>query len=212
MMAFREKKFSASVAGLALGLISAWPNLAFGQTVRTTEEPQVSQPAPFSSGGTTVVVPRTTIFIDAASRKRRRARAAKIRISGKARVIDGDTLWIKAEVIHLHGIDAPEARQSCRAEGVRYPCGAMATAKLVGLTLGHEVQCADRDRTRAGELLAVCSVGDRELNAAQVDAGWAIAYVRESKHYQAAEAKAKTAKAGLWRGRFVKPAQWRIKH
>jgi endonuclease YncB( thermonuclease family) len=197
---------------LVLGLFPACTGLALGQTVRTTEEPQISQPAPFSFGGTTVVVPRTTIFIDEASRKRRRARAAKVRISGKARVIDGDTLRIKGKVIHLHGIDAPETRQSCRAEGVRYPCGAMATAKLVGLTLGHEVQCAGRDRTRAGELLAVCSVGDRELNAVQVDAGWAIAYVRETKNYQAAEAKAKAAKSGLWRGRFVKPAQWRIKH
>ncbi|MDP6390946.1 MAG: hypothetical protein QF654_13705, partial [Alphaproteobacteria bacterium] len=68
-----------------LGLFPACTGLALGQTVRTTEEPQISQPAPFSFGGTTVVVPRTTIFIDEASRKRRRARAAKVRISGKAR-------------------------------------------------------------------------------------------------------------------------------
>jgi flagellar P-ring protein precursor FlgI len=32
-------------------------------TVRVTETPQVSQPAPFSSGGSTVVVPRTTVDV-----------------------------------------------------------------------------------------------------------------------------------------------------
>jgi hypothetical protein len=37
------------------------------QTVRVTEEPQVSQPAPFSSGGRTVVVPRTRIDVDEGS-------------------------------------------------------------------------------------------------------------------------------------------------
>ena len=34
-------------------------------TIRVTEEPQVSQPAPLSEGGETVVVPRTNIAIDA---------------------------------------------------------------------------------------------------------------------------------------------------
>lgn len=35
-----------------------------GVTVRVTETPQVSQPAPFSSGGRTVVVPRTNIEVN----------------------------------------------------------------------------------------------------------------------------------------------------
>jgi flagellar P-ring protein precursor FlgI len=33
-------------------------------TIRITETPQVSQPAPFSEGGETVVVPRTNIEVD----------------------------------------------------------------------------------------------------------------------------------------------------
>jgi len=33
-------------------------------TIRVTETPQVSQPAPFSKGGKTVVVPRTTVEVD----------------------------------------------------------------------------------------------------------------------------------------------------
>jgi flagellar P-ring protein precursor FlgI len=33
-------------------------------TIRVTETPQVSQPAPFSQGGTTEIVPRTQVQID----------------------------------------------------------------------------------------------------------------------------------------------------
>ena len=38
-------------------------------------------------------------------------------ISGKASVADGDTLRIGSERIRLHGIDAPESAQNCRAAG-----------------------------------------------------------------------------------------------
>ncbi|MYE59472.1 MAG: thermonuclease family protein, partial [Alphaproteobacteria bacterium] len=33
-------------------------------------------------------------------------------ISGKARVVDGDTLAVAGQRIRLHGIDAPETRQT----------------------------------------------------------------------------------------------------
>lgn len=39
-------------------------------TIRVTETPQVSQPAPFSEGGTTEVVPRTEITVDEGADKR----------------------------------------------------------------------------------------------------------------------------------------------
>ena len=34
-------------------------------------------------------------------------------ITGKPRVIDGDTIEIAGERIRLHGIDAPESKQTC---------------------------------------------------------------------------------------------------
>ncbi len=40
-------------------------------------------------------------------------------ITGKPRIIDGDTIEIGGARIRLHGIDAPEAGQSCLAEGRR---------------------------------------------------------------------------------------------
>ena len=51
-------------------------------------------------------------------------------ITGPARVIDGDTLDIAGERIRLHGIDAPESRQTCIADGATWPCGQSATDAL----------------------------------------------------------------------------------
>ena len=42
---------------------------------------------------------------------------------GPARIIDGDTLDIAGERIRLHGIDAPESRQSCVVGSEVWRCG-----------------------------------------------------------------------------------------
>ena len=58
------------------------------------------------------------------------AGAAGAGISGVPSVTDGDTLRIGPERIRLHGIDAPESAQSCRAGGKTWACGAAATRAL----------------------------------------------------------------------------------
>jgi len=51
--------------------------------------------------------------------------------AGEVRVIDGDTLEVGAETIHLWGIvSAPEGGQQCKRAGVSYDCGAGARAAL----------------------------------------------------------------------------------
>ena len=70
--------------------------------------------------------------------------------TGAARVIDGDTLDVGGVRIRLHGIDAPESEQSCRAGGRRWSCGREATRALAGRIGKRTVGCQERDRDRYG--------------------------------------------------------------
>ena len=130
-------------------------------------------------------------------------------LSGAARVIDGDTLEIRAARIRLHGIDAPESAQRCRAAGRTWPCGREATRALSGRIAGRTVVCEERDRDRYGRSVAVCQAAGEDVNAWMVAAGWAFAYRKYSRSYVAGERAAKAAGRGIWRGEVVAPWEWR---
>ena len=130
-------------------------------------------------------------------------------LSGPARVIDGDTLAINGDKIRLHGIDAPERRQVCEAGGVEYRCGVTAAAWVIKRTVGNEVRCESEKRDRYKRLIAVCYVGDANLNEGIVRAGWALAYRRYSLDYVPAEGDARLNVRGLWAGTFDAPWEWR---
>jgi endonuclease YncB( thermonuclease family) len=51
-------------------------------------------------------------------------------IAGRASIIDGDTIEIPGQRIRLFGIDAPESRQTCEANGPTYRCGQQAALGL----------------------------------------------------------------------------------
>lgn len=55
-------------------------------------------------------------------------------------------------------------------------------------------------------------VGGTEVNAWLVEQGFAVAYRRYSDAYAAHEARARTARRGLWAGTFEEPEAWRIAH
>ena len=130
-------------------------------------------------------------------------------ITGAPRVIDGDTIDVAGQRIRLHGIDAPESRQSCRRGGVPWLCGAEASKALRGLVRGESFRCDPRDVDRYDRIVVVCHAGGRDLNEAMVARGWALAYRRYSTDYVGVEAIAQAAGAGLWSGAFVPPWDWR---
>ena len=99
-------------------------------------------------------------------------------VSGRARVVDGDTLDVGAVRVRLHGVDAPESRQSCVAGGRRWACGERATRALAGRIGGRTVACEERDRDRYGRIVAVCRNARQDVNAWMVSQGWALAYPR----------------------------------
>ncbi len=128
-----------------------------------------------------------------------------------ARIVDGDTVVLSGVKVRLHGIDAPESKQSCRdARERRYRCGREATAALVRLA-GDGIRCRmQRGSDRYGRKIGTCYAADgRNINAEMVRLGHALAYRKYSTAYVAQEREARTRRRGLHRGAFVEPWAWR---
>lgn len=124
---------------------------------------------------------------------------------GRARVIDGDSLVLDGVEIRLKGIDAPELAQSCRRSGRAWACGREAAKRLQALLHRGTATCAGSRTDVHGRLLAICRVGENEVNRLMVEKGWAVSF----DAYAAAERRAREAKFGLWAGEFERPADWR---
>ncbi len=133
-------------------------------------------------------------------------------ITGPARVVDGDTIWIGKTKIRLHGIDAPESKQTCQdANGGEYRCGEMATFALAEIIETHWITCKGETRDRYKRRIAVCYAGPYDVNAEMVKRGWALAYRKYSKDYVDVEKMARDTRVGMWQGEFMKPWEWRRK-
>jgi endonuclease YncB( thermonuclease family) len=133
-------------------------------------------------------------------------------IAGRASVIDGDTIDVHGQRIRLFGVDAPESSQTCSDEqGKTYRCGQRAAQALDYRISGGVVTCEPQDRDRYGRVVAICRAHGEDLSAWMVSIGWALAFRRYSEHYVAVEDLAKKRKAGIWRGEFTPPWEWRIR-
>ncbi|HWV42824.1 thermonuclease family protein [Pseudorhodoplanes sp.] len=131
-------------------------------------------------------------------------------LTGPARVTDGDTIIVGDVRIRLEGIDAPETDQVCLdREQRRVPCGIKAREALEGLIGSRAVTCLGDQLDQYGRRLMICSAGRREINAAMVEAGWALAYRRYSQRYVAQENVAREHADGMWAGAFIAPWEWR---
>jgi len=132
-------------------------------------------------------------------------------LSGVATVIDGDTLEIHGQRIRLHGIDAPESGQSCERAGQHYRCGQQAALALADRIGQRTVRCEPQGQDRYQRVIAICRLGEQDLNRWMVAAGWAVAYRKYSLDYVADEERAKRARLGIWSGSFEMPWDWRAR-
>ncbi len=130
-------------------------------------------------------------------------------VSGRAKVIDGDSVYVGNVEVRLFGVDAPEAMQACEMDGTPWRCGLQAAQALRGLIEGRVVVCEERDQDTHGRIVAVCRHGDTDINAWLVTNGWALAYRRYGHDYVEAESLAKSARLGVWRGVLTAPWDWR---
>jgi endonuclease YncB( thermonuclease family) len=141
-------------------------------------------------------------------------RGAELRDPGgklltNATAIDGDSLRAGGEEIRLLGIDAPELRQTCRDQrGRNWACGRDAHDHLRRILERGRVRCVSAEKDRYGRSLARCSATDvLDIGDALVREGLALNFMQGA--YRAAESEARTAKRGIWRGEFERPANYR---
>jgi endonuclease YncB( thermonuclease family) len=135
-------------------------------------------------------------------------------IAGPPRIIDGRTLEVAGQRIRLFGIDTPDLDQVCEHGGRQYQCGSVARAALWDLVAGLDVSCTLEAEAPGpgGSIAAICTAAGRSLNENMVQAGWALADRGATDRYVAAEAEAKEARRGLWKGTFELPWEWRRAH
>jgi endonuclease YncB( thermonuclease family) len=138
------------------------------------------------------------------------AKASAGPLQGRASVIDGDTLEVQGTRIRLFGIDAPESAQTCLDQAARtYRCGQRAAFALSDKVGARAVSCQPTGKDRFDRVVARCSVAGEDLQAWMVRNGHALAFRRYSKACRPYEAEAKAAKAGIWKGSFEAPWDWR---
>ncbi len=138
-------------------------------------------------------------------------RPALAEITGRPKIIDGDTIELQGQAIRLYGIDAPELGQACTIGEQTYDCGMVARTALLDLTAGVAVTCRMlAAEPSAGEAKpGRCFAQGYDLSEGMAYTGWALALREVSERYLVFEARAQAAGRGLWKGRFVTPWDWR---
>lgn len=134
-------------------------------------------------------------------------------IAGKARVVDGDTLDVGNQRVHLFGIDAPELSQVCKFADRYWDCGHRARDSLAKYVEGGTITCRSRGPQSKVLVSAVCyknAVSD--LGAYQIDQGMAVAETEFSEDYVDGEQVAQKNLKGIWSSTFDLPWLYRKDH
>ena len=143
------------------------------------------------------------------------------KITGFAKVVDGDTIKINSKKIRLYGIDAPEKKQKCKKTYLTisfmsftkdYMCGELSTQKLIKKINKQKLNCNILDVDRYKRLIGECFKRNINLNSWMVSNGYAVAYRKYSKKYVIDEINAKNNKLGIWQGKFEMPWDYRRKN
>jgi endonuclease YncB( thermonuclease family) len=130
-------------------------------------------------------------------------------------VKDGGTIQLAGSTYRLDGIDAPELDQICVDDHADpWTCGIEARDRLAKLIGKRDVRCQDLgpDATTSKRRIGICTVDgeNTSLNQMLVREGFALDFEPAAKgRFKADEAAARDALAGLWKGCFVAPQEFR---
>jgi len=139
-------------------------------------------------------------------------------LTGHASVLDGDSLMLDGQRIHILDVDAPENGQLCfntaaTSEQDGWECGRQAAAALSDWIGRQAVTC---DTTTLGPRkgwLARCTVAGQDLAQWLAANGWAVPASRcKCEVVRDASAQARAASLGIWSSHFTMPWDWRKAH
>ena len=147
--------------------------------------------------------------------------SAHLKISGRASVIDGRTLWFPegGHKIHLDSLDTCELPQwsyDPRRHGESeipkpVPCGPLAKAWLKRMVGSAHVTCIVQAADSDGALLGRCSVRGRDLGLEMLRVGWAKTIPPAPAEYAAWQQYAMSARHGMWATYVLDMPEWRAK-
>lgn len=139
-------------------------------------------------------------------------------VTGRASVVDGDTIDIGDARIRFNGIDSPESWQRCKQSARKaYRCGKEAAFALDSfLAASRPTTCRlierERDHGRKRWIGECFRADGADVNRWLVRNGWALDWPKYSGgRYAADQARAKTSGIGIWRGSFESPCVARAK-
>lgn len=128
-------------------------------------------------------------------------------VTGKIRVIDGDTIKLDGESIRLVGMDAPELKQNCYTlQQQEWACGQQAKIFLDQLIKNSDIQCKIFGTDKYSRSLGRCYVDETDIALSLISSGYATA---TGMTYALAEMSARQDKLGIWSGKFQSPSAWR---
>ena len=140
-------------------------------------------------------------------------------ISGKAKIIDGDTLKINNKKIRFSGIDAPESyffgkKQLCILNNIEILCGKLSKEKLIEKIGNQVVDCKiEKNKDQYNRLIGECFLKNKSLSVFMVKNGYAFDYPKYSNgKFRKYQIYAKNLSLGLWQMQFEYPWIWRKKN
>ncbi|MFK4509207.1 thermonuclease family protein [Bradyrhizobium daqingense] len=135
-------------------------------------------------------------------------------LTGAATVRDGNSVQVGDVTYRLDGVDAPELDQVCiDNQADSWTCGIEAREQLTKLINKRTVRCDDvgPEKSFGKRHRAICTAeGDKaSLNEQLIRLGFALAREPVRVNVKPAATEAKTAAAGIWKGCFVAPQDFR---
>jgi endonuclease YncB( thermonuclease family) len=143
------------------------------------------------------------------------------KISGRASVIDGRTLWFpmgrhKVRLASIDTCELPQWSYDPRRHGEGaipkpVPCGPLAKAWLKRTVGSEKVTCIVRTHDADGALLGRCTVRGRDLALEMLRVGWARVTSPAPAEYLTWQTYALSARHGMWATYVLDMPEWRRK-